>query len=132
MTMTNDELQRVPGMSPDEIDALPFGAIVVDADGNIQRYNAFEAQLSHLDPKRVVGKNFFRDVAPCTAVRSFEGRMREFVDSDERVSVTFDYRFAFAHGVEDVAITFMKMTAQKTVLIAVERLDAKAENGNGL
>jgi photoactive yellow protein len=120
--MTKEQLLRAAGLAPDEIEMLPFGAIVVDAEGTILRYNAFESQLSRLDPERVIGKNFFRDVAPCTAVRAFEGRMREFLESDERVSVTFDYRFSFKHGVEDVAITFMKMTAEDTMMIAVERL----------
>jgi photoactive yellow protein len=120
--MTKEDQLRVPHLSPDEIDVLPFGAIVIDGDGTILRYNEFEARLARLDPSRVVGKNFFKDIAPCTAVRGFEGRLHEFVESQERVSVTFDYRFAFKHGVEDVAITFMKMAADDTIMIAVERL----------
>jgi len=108
-------------MSEEQLDELPFGAIVVDVEGTIRRYNAFEAQLSRLDPKRVIGRNFFRDIAPCTAVRGFEGRMKELVASDERVSVTFDYRFPFAHGTVDVAITLMKLSEDE-VLIAVDRV----------
>ena len=115
------QLKRLPSMSPDEIEVLPFGAIVIDRDGVILRYNQFESQLARLEPDRVIGKNFFRDVAPCTAVKAFEGRLYEFLDSDERVSVTFDFRFNFKHGTADVAITFMKMTVGDSVLIAVER-----------
>jgi ribosome-associated toxin RatA of RatAB toxin-antitoxin module len=51
--------------------------------------------------------------------------MHEFMESEERVSVTFDYRFSFKHSVEDVAITFMKMAAQETMMIAVERIGSK-------
>jgi photoactive yellow protein len=119
--MDKAQLERVPAMSPDEIELLPFGAIVIDPDGIILRYNQFEAQLAQLDAERVIGKHFFRDVAPCTAVKAFEGRMHEFLESDERVSVTFDFRFNFKHGVADVAITFMKMAGGDSVLIAVER-----------
>jgi photoactive yellow protein len=119
--MIRERLQSAVGMSEEQLDELPFGAIVIDAEGMILRYNAFEAHLSHLDPKRVIGKNFFHHVAPCTAVHTFEGRMKEFLASDERVSVTFDYRFPFAHGTVDVAITFMKLSADE-VLIAVDRV----------
>ncbi len=80
--MNPEQLQRAIGMSEDELDALPFGAIVIDVEGTIRRYNAFEAQISQLDPKRVIGRNFFRDIAPCTAVLAFEGRMKEFIASD--------------------------------------------------
>ena len=110
-------------MAPEALDALPFGAIVVDYDGNIERYNQYEATLSHLDPDRVIGKNFFRDIAPCTAIQSFEGRLHEFAASSERVSASFDYLFAFAHGPVNVSITFMKSPVRKSILIAVERVD---------
>ncbi len=116
------QLQRVAKMRPEEVDALPFGAIVIDASGTIIRYNQFEARLSKLDAKRVIGKNFFRDIAPCTAVQAFEGRMREFIASEEQYRVTFDYRFNFPHGVADVEISFMKLPSDDTILIAVDRL----------
>jgi photoactive yellow protein len=110
-------------MRPEEVDALPFGAIVIDTSGTIIRYNQFEARLSQLDAKRVIGKNFFRDIAPCTAVHAFEGRMREFLDSAEQYSVTFNYRFTFAHGPVDVEISFMRLPSDD-ILIAVDRVGA--------
>jgi photoactive yellow protein len=124
--MDDGQSSRGAGMSVEEIDVLPFGAIVIDQSGRVLRYNQFEARLARLDPRDVIGKNFFRDIAPCTAVRAFEGRMRDFTASDDRVSTTFDYRFAFAHGPVDVAITFIKLTGDDaTVLIAVERLPVR-------
>ena len=121
--MNAERFQSVAGMTQEQLDQLPFGAIVVDPDGTIRRYNEFEAQISRLDPKRVIGRNFFRDVAPCTAVQTFQGRMREFLESAEQVSITFDYRFAFTHGAVDVAITFIKLATDE-VLIAVDRIRA--------
>ena len=125
--MDSKKLQRVAEMSLEDVDTLPFGAIVITPNGTIVRYNQFEARLSQLDAKRVIGKNFFRDIAPCTAVRAFEGRMRDFLDSDEEYSVTFDYRFNFVHGAVDVEISFIKMGAEGTILIAVDRLGSAAD-----
>jgi hypothetical protein len=38
----------------------------VDASGTILKYNATEGAITGRDPKAVLGRNFFRDVAPCT------------------------------------------------------------------
>jgi len=118
----NDRMFRLADLGADEVDALPFGAVRIDPDGKILSYNQYEARLSHLDAARVVGKNFFRDIAPCTAVKAFEGRMREFITSKDPVSVTFDYFFSFKHDAVDVAITFVKLPDDQ-ILIAVERVE---------
>jgi photoactive yellow protein len=118
----NERMYRLADLGAAEIDALPFGAIRIDHHGKILSYNQYEARLAHLDAARVVGKNFFRDIAPCTAVKAFEGRMREFITSTDQVSVTFDYFFSFKHDAVDVAITFVKLPEDQ-ILIAVERVD---------
>jgi photoactive yellow protein len=118
-----ERLWRLVNLPAQELDEMPFGAIVVDYDGTIIAYNQYEARLARKDRDAVIGKNFFRDVAPCTAVQAFEGRMRTFVASKEQVSETFDYFFPFAHGSVDVTITFLKLVGKKQILIAVERTD---------
>ncbi len=120
--MDNDRLWRLADLAPSQLDDLPLGAVVIDTDGTISAYNSYEAELSRLDPQRVIGRNFFRDIAPCTAVKAFEGRMRDFMRSKEQVSETFDYFFPFAHGPVDVTITFLKMPDRKSILIAIERI----------
>lgn len=116
-------MARLADLPMAEVDALPFGAIRIDATGKIQTYNQYEARLSRLDANRVIGKNFFRDIAPCTAVQAFEGRMREFIASPNEVSASFDYFFSFAHDAADVTITFVKLPGND-IMIAVERIDA--------
>jgi photoactive yellow protein len=112
---------RVLAMPIDKLDELPFGAIVIDESGTIHEYNQYESRLSHLERERVIGKNFFRDVAPCTAVQAFEGRMRTFLRTKDRVSESFEYFFPFAHGVATVEITFLRLPKGSRILIAVER-----------
>jgi len=115
-------MARLADLPMAEIDVLPFGAIRIDEDGTIRTYNQYEARLSRLDAARVVGKNFFRDIAPCTAVQAFEGRMREFIASPDDVSTSFDYFFSFAHDAADVTITFVKLPSNE-IMIAVERIE---------
>lgn len=113
-------LRRLGTFSRAELDALPFGAIVIALDGTIESYNQCEAELSHLDAARLIGKNFFHDVAPCTAVKGFEGRMRDFIASSDQVSTSFNYFFPFAHGDVDVEVRFVKRTPD-SLLITIER-----------
>ena len=60
-------------MSPGEIDKLAFGAIELDKTGTILKYNSAEGAITGRNPADVIGKNFFRDVAPCTSKASFKG-----------------------------------------------------------
>jgi photoactive yellow protein len=118
-----ETLWRLVDVSFDKLDALPFGAIVVDLNGTIVAYNQYEARLARQDRDAVLGKNFFQDVAPCTAVRSFEGRMLTFASGKKTVGERFNYFFPFAHGPVDVTITFLKLREKDQILIAVERIE---------
>jgi photoactive yellow protein len=109
-------------MNGDELDQLPFGAIVIDRAGIVVKYNAYESQLSGMSRERVIGRHFFREIAPCAAVAAFEGRLHTFVDESAPVSTTFTYVFAFSTGPVDVAITFVRLKRGESVLIAVERI----------
>ncbi|GAC1402614.1 MAG: hypothetical protein NVSMB64_02720 [Candidatus Velthaea sp.] len=118
-----ERIWRLVDVGSAELDQLPFGAIVVDYNGDIVAYNQYEARLARKNRAEVIGKNFFRDVAPCTAVQAFEGRMRLFIGATDQVSESFDYFFPFAHGSVDVTITFLKLVGKNQILIAVERTD---------
>jgi photoactive yellow protein len=121
-------MARLADLPMAEIDVLPFGAIRIDENGTIRTYNQYEARLSRLDAARVIGKNFFRDIAPCTAVQAFEGRMRDFIASADVISTSFDYFFSFAHDAVDVTITFVKLP-NKEIMIAVERIEPAVAPG---
>jgi photoactive yellow protein len=116
-------LWRLVDIGMDRLDELPFGAIVVDYEGTIVQYNQYESRLAQRDRDAVLGRNFFREVAPCTGVQAFEGRMKAFLALPDAVSESFDYFFPFVHGSVDVTITFIKLTGKKQILIAVERID---------
>ncbi|MEO5816231.1 MAG: photoactive yellow protein [Gemmatimonadaceae bacterium] len=89
------DIENVIGkMSEAEIDKLPFGAIQLDASGRIMTYNLMEGAISGRDPQAVIGKNFFRDVAPCTSTPGFEGVFYEGVKADN-LNTMFQYTFDY-------------------------------------
>lgn len=101
---TMKDLERVGMMNEQELDTLPFGAIRLDKDGKVLAYNSTEAKLTGRDPKKVVGRNFFTEVAPCTNVQAFAGRFREGFAKKE-MHVIFPYRFDFEMAPRDVSVT---------------------------
>ena len=95
--------QEIGTMSMDELDALPFGAIQLDADGTILSYNKAEERLSGRSAEVVIGKNFFRDVAPCTRVKHFQGAFESGVRRRE-LNEVFDFLFRFTSGTREVRV----------------------------
>jgi photoactive yellow protein len=111
-------------LSPDAVDRLPFGFIGIDADGAVTSFNAFEERLSGLSRPDVVGRSFFREVAPCTAVREFEGRFREMVETGTSRLARFRYVFRFAGGERLVQITMTYFPQERRGLLIVRDLAA--------
>lgn len=101
--------ERLREMSRAEVDDLPYGFIVLDGEGKILLYNRYEARMARLSPERVIGRNFFRQVAPCTRVEAFHGRFRALVDDPTRVHDRFSFRFHFLHGAQDVNVQLTRV-----------------------
>jgi two-component system, chemotaxis family, sensor kinase Cph1 len=113
---TADELAQ---MTPAQLDALPYGVIELAPDGRILNYNAGESRLSGRRPEKVIGKNFFTEVAPCTAVRDFHGRFLDLIEH-RAVNHEFDFLFTFDPPVT-VRITMLYEQSENTVWLMVER-----------
>src|ERR1039458_5043757 len=69
--------QKINSISEKGLDSLAYGVIQLDAEGTVLRYNAYEAGLSGLAKQKVLGKNFFKEIAPCTDIREFYGRFQD-------------------------------------------------------
>lgn len=96
-TVSFAEIERIDSLSDREVDELPFGAIRLDREGNILRFNQKESDLTGRSAAAVCGKNFFTEVAPCTNVQEFAGRFREGVAAGKLHAVfpyLFDYKMA--------------------------------------
>lgn len=117
-----EALERIGRMTREEVDALPYGLMLFDATGTVHLYNRYESQLSRKQPEDVVGRSWFRDVAPCTRVAAFEGRFRAFVSRADRNEVMrFAFRFHFLHGAQDVEVTFAHAPEAERVFVIVAR-----------
>ena len=115
----NALIARIEAMDPAEIDMLPVGIITLALDGTILRYNRTEAGHSHRHAAAQIGRNFFRDVAPCTEDPLFEGRFRDLALPDGHGTVEFDYTFAFPWGNERVLISFLRAPSAPRIQVVI-------------
>lgn len=116
-------VEDLMNLSAADLDLLPFGFVTVDEEGTVEAFNAFESQLSGLQAARVLGRNFFRDVAPCTAVKEFEGRYRAMVQAGQPGMERFRYIFRFNSGERLVQITMTYLPEKKKGVLIVRNMD---------
>lgn len=74
-----DDAANILQREPQRIDTLPYGAILLDRSGDIQRFNKVEATLSGLAEEKVLGRNFFSDIAPCSRNQPVYEHFKSFV-----------------------------------------------------
>jgi photoactive yellow protein len=74
------------------LDEVDFGVVAMNADGNVVAYNVVESTLSGLSPARVVGRNFFNDVAPCANNYMVAQRYLDEISLDETLPYIFTVR----------------------------------------
>ncbi len=89
--------------SRDELDSLPFGLLLLEPDGTILDVNQTEARRAGRSRAGLIGRNFFREVAPCTDVRDFAGAFRDGARRG-KLSRTFRYTYTLPTGPDDVIV----------------------------
>lgn len=112
----------VARLSDEAIDGLPFGLLTLDSAGRVIAYNDTESRMSGLPRDRVIGRDFFNEVAPCTRVREFQGRFLELVQNPSGLRVqSFDFVFRFNHSEQQVSIVIVPARARGQFRVAMTR-----------
>jgi photoactive yellow protein len=115
------DIFALDGYDDAQLDDLRFGVICLDPHGTILRYNLAEARMARLDRSKVVGRDFFRRIAPCTATPEFEGRFRTFTAGTEGRMV-FPFVFDFKFGAQEVTIELVRSTTPGRFYLCVNRM----------
>lgn len=118
---SNDIENKLASMNKDQFDDVAFGAIQLDENGKIIKYNAAEGDITGRDPEAVVGKNFFTDVAPCTNSREFKGKFDEGVKNGD-LNTMFEYTFDYEMKPTKVKVHMKKALTGDTYWVFVKRL----------
>ena len=109
-------------LSESELDALPFGAIHLDASGRVRSYNLAESELARRPKADVVGKLFFEEVAPCTNVHAFKGVLDALTQAGSGTE-HLDFRFEFPWGSAEVRIRLMVFDVSDRLILVTRISD---------
>ncbi len=95
-------------------DSLPLGVVVLDAAGRVVIYNRAEEALANRQRARVVGRDFFVEVAPCMNVSRLAGEFRKNIG---RRPLDVDLEFSFP---------FMSLDEPRDVRLKMSSFDVAA------
>lgn len=90
----SQDLDNILNREPQRAEYLPFGAVMLDRNGKIVKYNKAEGLIANRTPDEMIGKDFFNDVAPCAKGKRFHGEFLKFHRTGQ-LNVMFDYKFAY-------------------------------------
>lgn len=107
-------------MNDTQLNKLAFGAIELDAAGKILKYNEVEGAITGRDPKAVIGKSFFTEVAPCTNRPEFKGVFDTGVRS-KNLNTMFEYVFDHQMKPTKVKIHMKQSISGDTYWVFVKR-----------
>lgn len=108
-------------MSDTQLNKLAFGAIELDSTGKILKYNAVEGAITGRDPKAVIGKSFFTEVAPCTNRPEFKGVFDAGVRNKD-LNTMFEYVFDHQMKPTKVKIHMKRAISGDTYWVFVKRV----------
>lgn len=94
--------EAVERLSPEAIDALPFGAIRLDAEGRVTFFSATERRQSGLR-REALGRLFFAEIAPCMDTDEFRGRIDRALAAGQ-LDIAFGHVSDMPGGARDVAL----------------------------
>lgn len=97
------------------LDQLGFGVVGMKTDGTVTRYNQEEQRIAGLSAGRVLGKNFFTEVAPCT--NNFLVSQKFF--DEQTVDETIPYVFTLKMRPRKVELRLLKAPAGRHMYLLV-------------
>ncbi len=100
-----------------ELDWLPYGVIAMSLDGTVDAYNLAESKLAGLTPERVIGKNFFSNVAPCTNNFMVAHRFQTEADLD----VVIDYVLTLRMMPKKVHMRMLRRPDASRMFLIIQR-----------
>lgn len=115
-----DAIDNILQQEPHRAEMLPFGAVLLDRQGNILKYNQAEGLIAGRDPSSVIGTNFFNEIAPCAKGKRFHGEFLKFA-STGAVNTMFDYEFDYKMNRTKVRIHLKSAADGQTCWMFVKR-----------
>jgi photoactive yellow protein len=111
----SDLLQTLEQCDATALDRIPFGVVKMSRQGTVLHYNDFESNRAGLSPQRVMGRDFFVEVAPCA--NNYMVAQRLF--DEDSLDVTIDYVFTWKVRRTLVQLRLLKSPAAQAIYMLV-------------
>ena len=115
------DVDNILQKEPHRAESLAFGAILLDRNARILKYNKAEGLIAGRNPEDVMGRNFFNEVAPCAKGKRFHGEFLKFFRTGE-VNTMLDYEFDYKSTPVRVRIHMKSNTDGQTCWLFIKRL----------
>ncbi|RYC29759.1 phosphonate transporter [Lichenibacterium minor] len=79
-------------MTPDQVDALPYGVVGLASDGTTEIYNATESKLAGIPSSIVLGWSYFAETAQCMNNFMVAQRFEDEPEIDEVIDYVLTLR----------------------------------------
>jgi len=113
-----DLVKRIEQLGQYQLDALPFGAILLDRDGTVLFYSRTEAEKSG-HGEIPLGENLF-EISPCMRSNDFQGRIKSATDAGP-VDLEFGWAGDYADPTRDLRLRVISSSDNKGIWIFIER-----------
>jgi photoactive yellow protein len=124
----HDAAQVLDMLSESQLDQVPFGAIKLDKDAKILRYNRVEGEITGRDPRAVMGRNFFLDLAACGVGPLFWGRFKQGIMKPAYDEI---FPYVFYHEMPETAMlvrmTQSRVIGERSMWVMVRRIMPAAQ-----
>ncbi|MDX7950268.1 hypothetical protein P7D22_03625 [Lichenihabitans sp. Uapishka_5] len=85
-------IQRLDALRSDEMDALPFGVVGLDAAGLVEVYNSTESKLAGIPQSIVIGWEYFAETAQCMNNFMVAQRFEDEAEIDDIINYVLTLR----------------------------------------
>ncbi len=106
----------------DAIDALSFGVVRMDEQGQATLYNSAESRQAGLPKAEVLNQVFFERIAPCMNNLMVAGRFSESRHAKASLDTIIDYVLAFRSGVTPVKLRLLYSPGVTFHYLLIQRL----------
>ncbi len=124
-----DPLHKLSKMGAEEFDTLPYGAILLDSEAKILKYNKTEGEITGRDWRVMNGRSFFTELAVCGVGPHFHGRFKQACLSasyDEIFPYVFHYQMPETCMLVRMALDPTADRLKKRVWVLVRRMMPEA------
>lgn len=113
--------EQLETLTPEQLDALPFGVIGFDDQGLVVRYNAYESGAAQFAAAEVLGQHVFIELAPCLNNYLIAGRFEEALERGEPLDELLPYVLTFRMRPTRVRMRLLARPGSTVRFMLIER-----------